>query len=103
MTTNNQSTIELIPLERSKTGRWAYEDKRGNIYIDCTKCHQIRRIEDFNKDRGKFRGVKGFCKSCDSKPFDNEWYSNNKLQVASFNKTYNRSKAIGEILKDRAK
>ena len=42
-------------------------DNDGNlISMECSKCHEIKEVGEFPKDKSKKDGVRTICKKCSS-------------------------------------
>ena len=76
-------------------------DSEGNlISMECGKCHYIKDVSEFHKDRSKKYGVKSTCKECDKelkakyykqnidkfKEHNSEWYKQNINKIKEYRK-----------------
>ena len=47
------------------------------IAKECTKCHEIKFVNEFSRDKSKTDGLKSQCKQC-CKQCNKQYYENNK-------------------------
>ena len=61
-------------------------DSKGNLVSkECSKCHEIKSVSEFNKDNKSIDGLKSKCKQCDK-----QYYQNNKENILKQQKQYNK-------------
>lgn len=54
-----------------------YDKKTGElIELECGKCHEIKTVDCFNKDKSKKDGVNTKCKRCENER-GRQWHENN--------------------------
>jgi hypothetical protein len=91
---NRESLFSAGCIEkRNRAGTIYFENKEGEIVAKvCSKCDEIKELEQFSKASGKFSGRKPGCKICDVqknrkhyqenrekyRSVHKEWYENNK-------------------------
>ncbi|MDQ0976638.1 hypothetical protein QFZ31_006690 [Neobacillus niacini] len=56
--------MELSVIEVNKKGRKGYKDSEGNIYMECSKCSEIKKANEFSKSKKVFMGLYPQCKEC---------------------------------------
>ena len=53
-------------------------DSEGNLVSkECCKCHEIKEVSEFSKDKSKKDGIRTTCKECDNKRHSEEYYKQN--------------------------
>lgn len=71
----------------SNSGRKAYTDSSGNLYLDCNKCGVVTIEDEFSKVKHGFLGRKSHCKSCVCKR-RLEYYEVNKDRELEYKRNY---------------
>ena len=66
----------------------------------CTRCEQVKAVDDFAKDSSRKSGYQSRCKACDRayktqrkeriSEKNRQWYENNKERKAAYNRAYYR-------------
>lgn len=73
-------------------------------YKECSRCHQIKKMEEFTKNRALKSGYNTWCKKChcehmknkykaapeEKKKEINEWKKNNRERVKNYMREYYR-------------
>lgn len=62
----------------------------NNEFKKCTKCNELKILNDFNKDRTGRNGIKSECKICHNKR-NKEWRNKNKHKISEQDKIYRKS------------
>ena len=66
----------------SRKGVLRNYDSEGNLISkECYKCHEIKAVSEFNKDKSKKDGVYTICKDCRK-----EYYNQNTDKIAEYRK-----------------
>jgi len=76
--------MELNVIEVNRSGRKAYSDKEGQVYLDCTNCKDIKPIDKFSKHKG-LMGKRTHCNEC-MKIKKREYRRNNPEIIKAINK-----------------
>ncbi|MDA1526343.1 hypothetical protein PDJ99_24730 [Bacillus cereus] len=63
---SKKNQLTIVSVNQWKT-RSAYQDKQGEIYLDCSKCNLIIHIKDFASTKKGFYGKVSSCKPCNRK------------------------------------
>ena len=63
-------------------------DSNGNlISLECSKCHEVKVVSEFSKNKSKKDGVDTICKDC-RKQYQSEYYKQNKDKIAEYKSEY---------------
>ena len=63
-------------------------DNDGNlISMECSKCHEIKEVDEFPKDKSKKDGVRTICKKCSSE-YNKEYCKQNAYKLKEQKKEY---------------
>ena len=85
MTTNNNITNSTVTINNYSSTYHAHEPKGSRSTKACNKCHQIKQLTDFGKDKSKYDGYRNQCKHCHNNN-EEEYYKQNKLKLVSIRK-----------------
>lgn len=68
--------------------RKSYEDEKGNKFVDCTHCGEIKAIDNFGKNSNKsaFMGIECKCKKCRYEYHKEKGYDHTKYYYYESNK-----------------
>lgn len=64
-----------------------YDSEGKLVSKECSKCHKIKSVSEFNKDNSKKDGISSVCKECKSK-HAKEHYKNNSENIKEKTKKY---------------
>ena len=68
-------------------------DNDGNlISMECSKCHEIKEVGEFPKDKSKKDGVRTICKKCSSE-YNKEYCKQNAYKLKEQKKEYYKQNA----------
>ena len=63
-------------------------DENGNVtHKVCSKCGELKSIDEFSADKSKSDGHRSKCKECNKK-YDKKHYKENKEQIKGYSKKY---------------
>ena len=93
--------LEKRVKKNSKGGEVVSYWKDGEmVYKSCSKCGEIKRVEEFSKDKSKTYGLSIRCKVCDSEKCK-KWNRKNKEHIKECNTKYYQEHK--EYFKERSK
>ncbi|QJT70363.1 hypothetical protein [Microcystis phage MaeS] len=91
-----------VTKKKNRKGIFYFEDDSGEVIMkECSKCHEIKEINQFNKHKQCFRGIRNECKKCVK-----GYVSNNKEKIRENqrnNKEKTRNRQNKWIRKNREK
>ncbi len=65
-------------------------DSDGNlISLECSKCHEVKSVSEFYKDKSQKDGVKTMCKDC-KKQYQKQNYKQNADKIKEYKKEYRK-------------
>lgn len=64
-----------------------YDSEGKLVSKECSKCHKIKSVSEFNKDNSKKDDISSACKECKSK-HAKEYYKNNSENIKEKTKKY---------------
>ena len=73
------------------------------IAKECTKCHEIKSVSEFSRDKNKTDGLQSQCKQCckqwrkNNKEYSKQWHENNKEHRKEYKKQCYNNKALEAI------
>lgn len=68
-----------------------YDDKTGElIKLECGKCHEIKTVDCFCKDKSKKDGVQTKCRQCDGKRV-NQWHKNHRKERREYHRQWSEN------------
>ena len=60
------------------------------IAKECTKCHEIKSVNEFSRDKSKIDGLQSRCKQCEKK-CNKQWHENNKEYMKEYHKQWHEN------------
>jgi 5-methylcytosine-specific restriction endonuclease McrA len=67
----------------------------------CTRCNEVKNIDQFHKSKTGKYGLSSYCKECSNK-YQKEYYNNNKNRLLKYQKEYynNNKNRIAKYIKE---
>ena len=90
-----------------KVMRRNYDNEGKLVSKECSKCHEIKSVSEFNKNKGKIDGLDSKCKECYKKyrkdnaerykeyykEYRKEYYKDNAERIKKYHKKYYKNNA----------
>jgi vacuolar-type H+-ATPase subunit I/STV1 len=108
--------FENLDKKVSKKGTVSYWKGSEIVYKQCTKCKEIKSVDEYSKNKGKPYGLNSQCKICEKQWFidnaeyrkeykkvnDKQYRENNKEKIREIRKRYYEQNKEKMLAKSRA-